>query len=267
MRSSSFFGLWFLVLLLSAPSWALAQASAERMVLMTRYEVDLEDDAAFRNYLAGRVRAAREAGLRGERGWTTLRTDNTWLVLQPLPSLATVDGFDPLEGQIRGSPGEATLKAAEASLVGANYSAQTRVIAGPAAWRHQPATQLPPNFAFVQEFRVKPGAGEAFERYLGQFVAFLRGISLPYRYEAYRPVLGENTVVGIVWPDDLVRYYSDFSPAVFTRKYPERFGPLSAGTRPHANDQDTRLYSVMHDYSYKSPAAPPPGRGGGSPPA
>ncbi len=98
--------LLLLLLVLSVvPALLPAQQGTERLVLLTRFDVDLQDDTRFREYMRQRVQAARQAGLPAEHGWTTLRTDNTWLVLQTVPSLATLNGSDVLIFNIRGTPG------------------------------------------------------------------------------------------------------------------------------------------------------------------
>lgn len=245
MLPSRFAGIALLILLW-LPSSAFAQRAPDRIVLMTQYEVNLQDEDRFREYLLQRVQAATVARLGPERGWVVLRGDNTWLVIQPIQSLAAVGHGDFLAAQLSGTAGEATLRSAQAKLAEVDFTALSRVIAAPASMRHSPATSAPGNFAFVQEFRVAPGA----ERNSEEFVTFLGEIDLPYRYEAYLPVIGPELVVGIVWPDDLVRYYSEFSPVVLAQRYPARFGPLSQRLRSGRRDMNTRLYSVQHPYSY-----------------
>lgn len=242
----------FCLLLLLSVGSAPAQEPPERLLLLTRYEVDLADDASFREYLRLRVRAAREAGLASEHGWTTLRTDNTWLVLQPIPSMTALHEPDLLLHHVRGTPGEATLRAAGEALAGVHYTTESRVLAAPRAWRYDPPNAAPANYAFVQEFRVRPGAEREYEGAREEFVAFLREIGLPYRYDSFRTRVGKGVVVGIVWPDDLVRYYTAFSPAVFLQKYPQRFPPLSRRLRGSLTDMETSLYSVLHEESYSS---------------
>lgn len=227
-----------------------AQEIPERLVLMTRYDVDLQDDPAFREYLRLRAQAAREAGLAPDHGWSVLRADNTWLVLRTVSGLAGWDGADPLPRLVHGTPGAAVLAAAQEQLAGVDYTRESRLLAAPAAWRYEPADAAPANYAFVQEFRVTPGSEDAFDQRRADFVAFLREMGLPYRYESFRPRIGRDVVVGIVWPDDLLRYYRAFSPAVFIQRYPERFGPLSQRLRAHIKDMDTTLYTVVHDASY-----------------
>jgi hypothetical protein len=180
-----------------------------------------------------RVQAAREARLSPEHGWTVLRADNKWLVLHTIPGLSALDAADVLPRQVHGTPGEATLRAAHAALANVDYTMESRALAAPSSWRYEPAGAAPGNYAFVQEFRVKPGSGQTFDERRADFVTFLREIGLPYRYESFRPRIGWDVVVGIVWPDDLARYYGEFSPAVFARKYPERFPPLSRRLRDH----------------------------------
>ena len=239
-----------LLLILWLGSPAFARQAADRLVLMTQYEVKFQDEERFREYLDQRVQAATQAGLAPERGWVVLRADNVWLVLQPIPCLAAVGDGDFLATLVAGTPGEGVLGAARARLAEVDFAAASRIISGPASMRHSPAAAAPANFAFVQEFRMIPGA----ERSSEEFVAFLREINLPYRYESHLPVIGPQLVVGIVWPDDLGRYYRDFSPAVFAQRYAARYGPLSQRLRSRMREVTTRLYSVQHAYSY--PAIP-----------
>ena len=235
-----------ILLLSSIPTRLAAQEVPERLVLMTRYDIDLADDAAFREYMRLRVEAAREGGLAPEHGWTTLRTDNTWLILQSIPSLAALEDADVLLGWLPNAPRESTLQAARAALDGVYFTAESRLLEGPRALRHEPADPAPGNFAFVQEFRMHRGAEDA----RGEFVSFLGDIDLPYRYEVLVPRIGKDVVVGIVWPDDLLRYYQDYSPVVFLQRHPDRFGPITQRLRAQYRDMDTTLYAVQHAYSY-----------------
>ncbi|MDP8912987.1 MAG: hypothetical protein M3N39_05375 [Pseudomonadota bacterium] len=229
-----------------------AQSLGDPLVRVTRYDVDMSDEDAFADYMRHRVEAARLAGLRAEQGWRTLRSDNTWLVIEvPTAAAGEVAGAEPLAMHVKGTAGEPVLRRADELLANISFQRERSLFAAPSSLRHEPRNPAPANFAFVQEFRVVPGAESARQ----EFVAFLREVSLPYRYEALRPVFGRDVVMGIVWPDDLTRYYSQFSPAVFMQRYPDRFRPLAQRLRSVTRDQETRLYSVRPEFSY--PTATP----------
>jgi hypothetical protein len=193
-------GLLAMPAVLAAQQQQAAPAEARLWTVVT-FEVDPADAAKFQGIAEKIVRAAGQASIDDEYGWTFWNNWYTYTLVSRFDR-AELDNPELWMKRFEGTPGRATLMEAFQELRGVTLRGVTEeLLEVMPEWGYtpqgytQPATMPATTRVHVHEFWLKPGVELEWNALVKDFMTFFGEIGYPYPIEGHRVRFGEGRSV------------------------------------------------------------------------
>ena len=179
---------------LTMATQAVAQEAPERGQLYSveMLKIDPSQAAEAEASIQMFVEAARQAGVSSDFYWYVWVDHFTYAFASPVPDMASFDDPMAMMRQFQGTPGEATVAAAEARFSKLDYQAVSReVIERVADWSYAPENAEQPGFIEVIDVWFKPNKGAEFDAVIKDIMTFFAEVGYPYECRGYRVHFGD----------------------------------------------------------------------------
>ena len=173
---------------------AVAQEAPERGQLYSVELLKVEPSQAveFEASIQMFLEAAQQAGVSSDFYWYVWVDHFTYALAVPVPDMASFDDPMAMMRQFQGTPGQATMEAAEARFSQLDYQVVSReVIERVADWGYAPEGAEQPGYVEAIDVWFKPNKEEEFNQVIKDIMAFFADLGYPYECRGYRVHFGD----------------------------------------------------------------------------
>jgi len=174
---------------------AVAQEAPERGQLFNVELIKVEPSQAaeFEASIEMFKDAAQQAGISSDFSWFIWVDHFTYALASPVPDMASFDDPMAMMRQFQGTPGQATMEAAEARFNQLDYQVVSReVIERVADWGYAPENAESPGFAEIIDVWFKPNKSAEFDAVIKEIMTFFADLGYPYEVRGYRVHFGDS---------------------------------------------------------------------------
>lgn len=206
----------FVVAALLIPRSLIAQEEGEtgQLILVQEFQVEPSHIAHQNETIAQVVDAAKLTKLTDPgASWYIWTSGDKYIVVFPIENFAYLDDPMAFQNRFTGTPGEAMMKEAFASMQTIPISNNINEIAMHVPdWSYEPANTVNFTHARMVEVWLKPGQEEAFGALIKDVMAQRKRIAYPYMTNGYRMLMGDvGRFVFVTFYDDPVKFEGENS--------------------------------------------------------
>lgn len=204
----------FLLAALFYPCVLYAQEQEERgqLIMVQEWRVEPSHIAHQDTEIEKLVEAAKQANLKDPgASWHFWSTTNTYTLVYPFENFAYLDDPMAFQKKFKGTPGEAMMQEAFASLQTVpTFENRSEILMHMPGWSYVPENPAAWNHALVTEIWLKPAKEEAFGTLVKEVVDQDMRIGNPYQLHAYRVLFGDvGRFVFVRFYDDQGKFYGE----------------------------------------------------------